>query len=212
MATSSGKMIGIIDYGMGNLQSVKNALDSLDIPSAILQTPEEAGACDRLILPGVGAFGHAIANLKKAGWIEPIRQWAEEGKPFLGICLGMQLLAERGTEFGDNDGLCLIPGLISHLEAGSLVVPHMGWNSLKSMSPHPILQDVAEDADVYFVHSFVFRTDPQNVIAWCDYGERFAAIVAKGSVVGTQFHPEKSQGPGLAILKSFALWQPALVS
>lgn len=202
-------MIGIIDYGMGNLQSVQNALDSLDIASAILESPEDAGSCDRLILPGVGAFGHAIANLKKAGWIEPIRSWAAEGKPFLGICLGMQLLAEKGTEFGDNEGLGLIPGLISHLEAGTLVVPHMGWNSLSQISSHPVLQGVAEGSDVYFVHSFAFRTEPEHVAAWCDYGERFAAIVAKGSVIGTQFHPEKSQAPGLAILRAFASWNPS---
>jgi glutamine amidotransferase len=202
-------MIGIIDYGMGNLQSVQNALDSLDIASAILESPEDAGSCDRLILPGVGAFGHAIANLKKAGWIEPIRSWAADGKPFLGICLGMQLLAEKGTEFGDNEGLGLIPGLISHLEAGTLVVPHMGWNSLSQISSHPVLQGVAEGSDVYFVHSFAFRTESEHVAAWCDYGERFAAIVAKGSVIGTQFHPEKSQAPGLAILRAFASWNPS---
>lgn len=201
-------MIGIIDYGLGNLQSVQNALASLELTSEIIDDPSQAEGHDRLILPGVGAFGHAMTNLRKKQWETFLRAWAEDQKPLLGICLGMQLLGERGLEFGDNEGLGLIPGLISLLETEK-VVPHMGWNSLIDIRlEHPVLSQLKEGDDVYFVHSYAFRTEPGNVLAWCDYGEKFPAIVGSGSVIGTQFHPEKSQVPGLSILKAFASWQP----
>lgn len=199
-------MIGIIDYGMGNLSSVANALDHLEIPNRLLESPNQMVECDRVILPGVGAFGRAMENLNARGWVDVIQGWAEDGKPLLGICLGMQLLADESTEFGLTKGLGLIPGRVDLMVPEGLVVPHMGWNSLSVLQPHPVLAGVNQGDDVYFVHSFALKDNRDCWLATADYGGEVPAVIGKGSVVGTQFHPEKSLAPGLAILKAFSEW------
>ena len=199
-------MIGIIDYGMGNLSSVENALRHLGLPSSLLSTPDEMARCQRVILPGVGAFGRAMENLTAGGWLSPIQAWAAQGRPLLGICLGMQLLAEESTEFGLTKGLCLLPGRIDLMKPEGLVVPHMGWNSLHLLRDHPLLKGVKEGDDVYFVHSYALQGGEESWLATAEYGGVVPAIVGIGSVAGCQFHPEKSLVPGLAILAAFSEW------
>lgn len=202
-------MIGIIDYGMGNLSSVANALDHLETPNQLLESPDQMVDCDRIILPGVGAFGRAMENLTSRGWVDAIRTWADEQKPLLGICLGMQLLVEESTEFGLTKGLGLIKGRVDLMTPEGLVVPHMGWNSLKIVKNHPLLNEVKEGDDVYFVHSFALKDNRDAWLATSDYGGPVPAVIGRGSVAGTQFHPEKSLAPGLTILKSFSTWDGA---
>jgi imidazole glycerol-phosphate synthase subunit HisH len=199
-------VIGIIDYGMGNLSSVANALDHLEIPNRLLESPNQMVECDRVILPGVGAFGRAMENLHAGGWVDVVRGWAGEGKPLLGICLGMQLLVDESTEFGLTKGLGLISGRVDLMTPEDLVVPHMGWNSLSVLQPHPVLAGVNQGDDVYFVHSFALQDNRDCWLATADYGGEVPAVIGKGSVVGTQFHPEKSLAPGLAILQAFSEW------
>lgn len=200
-------MIGIIDYGMGNLSSVENALRHLDLPSRLLSTPDEMADCDRIILPGVGAFGRAMENLTAGGWVSPVQDWAAQGRPLLGICLGMQLLAEESTEFGLTKGLSLLPGRIDLMKPEGLVVPHMGWNSLHLVRAHPLLNGVKEGDDVYFVHSYALEGGEDVWLATAEYGGTVPAVVGQGSVAGCQFHPEKSLVPGLAILSAFGVWE-----
>lgn len=199
-------MIGIIDYGMGNLSSVANALEHLGVTNRLLESPDQMVECDQVILPGVGAFSRAMENLTAGGWVDAVTDWAGEGKPLLGICLGMQLLLEESTEFGLTKGLGLIPGKVDLMTPEGLVVPHMGWNSLSILKHHPVLSGVDEGDDVYFVHSFALKDNRDCWLATADYGGKVPAVIGKGSVVGTQFHPEKSLAPGLAILKAFSVW------
>lgn len=199
-------MIGIIDYGMGNLSSVQNALKHLEIESRILSAPDQMTGCQRIILPGVGAFGKAMENLSSGGWTDPIGQWAEKGRPLLGICLGMQLLCEESTEFGLTKGLALLPGRVDLMRPEGLTIPHMGWNSLHIVKPHPLLAGVHEGDDVYFVHSYALEGQEDVWLATAEYGSRVPAVIGRGSVAGCQFHPEKSLKPGLAILRAFSDW------
>lgn len=194
-------MIAIIDYGAGNLFSVKNALEFIGEQSVITDDPAVMERADGLILPGVGAFPDAMRMLRAAGLPEVIRRLSGE-KPLLGICLGMQLLFERGREFEETQGLGLIPGEVVPLRT-CLKVPHMGYNELEWGVPSPLLEGLREKACVYFVHSFMADTDPQYVAAYCGYGGRVPALVQKGCVFGAQFHPEKSGEVGLTILKNF---------
>jgi imidazole glycerol-phosphate synthase subunit HisH len=205
-------MVGIIDYGMGNLSSVQNALASLGSQSEVFGDPTSLSRFDRVILPGVGAFGQASANLLREGWVGPVRGWVAAGKPLLGICLGMQLFAERGLEFGDHKGLGLVQGVVDLMAPSGLAVPHMGWNSLRVVRPHPLLEGMQEGDDVYFVHSYAFQPGLLDAVAVCDYGGEFPAVVAKGSAFGCQFHPEKSQSPGLEILDRFLVWDGSWLS
>lgn len=197
-------MTAIIDYGAGNLFSVKNALDFLGIENKITKDPDDLRSADRLILPGVGAFPDAMRMLNESGLVEVIRQEVKK-KPLLGICLGMQMLFEKGYEFGETDGLGLIPGSVKLMHpAGDLPVPHIGWNSLEFNEPCKLL-DKCENGDyVYFVHSFAAECDSRNVVAYCDYGMKIPALVFEGNVYGAQFHPEKSGDTGLNILRCFA--------
>ena len=200
-------MIAIIDYGMGNLKSVWNALDSVAIKGVIVSDPAELAHYDRAILPGVGAFAKAMDNLNSTGFTEAIKVFVAQEKPFMGICLGMQLLAEKGFEFGERDGLGLIDGSVKIFDLPrEYLVPHVGWNDIVHKRSHPCLQGVKKAVDFYFVHSFIVDTENDNVIAECDYGRPFPAIVGKGSVIGCQFHPEKSQAAGLDILENFSQW------
>jgi glutamine amidotransferase len=197
-------MIAIIDYGMGNLFSVKNALDFIGVPSEITREPASLARADGMILPGVGAFPAAMRELSRSGLTQPIREQAKK-KPLLGICLGMQMLFERGYEFEECEGLGLIDGEIRLLKTGGLKIPHIGWNALSFQNPCPLLDGVDEGAYVYFVHSFVAHTRDENIAAYTVYGEKVPALVCKGNVFGAQFHPEKSSSEGLAMLKNFSL-------
>lgn len=197
-------MTAIIDYGAGNLFSVKNALDFLGIENKITNNPDDLRSADRLILPGVGAFPDAMRMLNESGLVEVIKEEVQK-KPLLGICLGMQMLFEKGYEFGETDGLGLIPGSVKLMHpAGELPVPHIGWNSLEFNEPCKLLDKCENGEYVYFVHSFAAECDSKNVAAYCDYGMKVPALVFEGNVYGAQFHPEKSGDTGLNILRCFA--------
>lgn len=202
-------MIGIIDYGMGNLHSVSKALERLDAPYFISEKVDELAKADGLILPGVGSFRDAMEILRRDGLAEFVVSWAKEGKPLLGICLGMQLLFEESEENGITEGLSLLPGVVRRFkgvteDGEKYKVPHMGWNNLTFQDPeHPLLQNV-EEGHVYFVHSYVVQTEADHVVlASADYDVEVPAVVGRGNVMGTQFHPEKSSAIGMSILKNF---------
>ena len=197
-------MIGIIDYNMGNLQSVKNSCEFLGAETIIIKNTNDFEKCSRLILPGVGSFREGMHQLDVLGLAAPLKKAAfEDKKPLLGICLGMQLLAEEGTEGGETQGLGLIPGRVERFEEKDLRIPHMGWNNIKSVQENPLVSD-SMNVDYYFVHSYYFNAKSQEyVIATCDYGFSFPCIVGKDSVWGVQFHPEKSHQYGLKLLKNF---------
>ena len=194
-------MIAIIDYGAGNLFSVKNALNALGQDSVFTKDPEEIRAADKLSLPGVGAFPDAMDKLTACGLIPVIREQAEQ-KPLLGICLGMQMLFEQSEEFGETAGLGLIPGRVVPIET-SYKIPHMGWNELVIPRESKLLYGIKPGEFVYFVHSFAAKTPMEYVSAYCEYGTVIPALVEKENVYGAQFHPEKSGRAGLTILKNF---------
>ncbi len=194
-------MTAIIDYGAGNLFSVKNALDFLGIENKITNKAEDLRAADRLILPGVGAFPDAMKMLNESGLVGVIKEEVQK-KPLLGICLGMQMLFEKGYEFAETEGLGLIKGSVKLMTPKNLAVPHMGWNELELNNPCKLLENGGEY--VYFVHSYAADCPNENVSAYCDYGMKVPALVFSGNVFGAQFHPEKSGEAGLAILKRFA--------
>lgn len=197
-------MTAIIDYGAGNLFSVKNALDFLGVENIITKNPDDLIAADRLILPGVGAFPDAMRMLNESGLVEVIKEQVQK-KPLLGICLGMQMLFEKGYEFGETDGLGLIKGSVKLMHPeGNLPVPHIGWNALEKNEPCRLLDRCADGEYVYFVHSFAAECDSKNIAAYCDYGMKVPALVFEGNVYGAQFHPEKSGEVGLDILRCFA--------
>nr|WP_296009745.1 imidazole glycerol phosphate synthase subunit HisH [uncultured Blautia sp.] len=196
-------MIAIIDYGAGNLFSVKNALDFLKIENCVAKDPETIRQADAMILPGVGAFPDAMEMLERKGMVSVICEEAGK-KPLLGICLGMQLLFESSSEFGTTKGLGLIPGKVIKIDSHGLKIPHMGWNDLKVLHPCAVTEEMAEDTYVYFVHSFRADTEEENISCYTEYGERIPALVHRGFVYGAQYHPEKSGEAGLKMLKNFA--------
>ena len=201
--------VGIIDYGMGNLHSVKNALDFIGAESFVSDDVNKLEGADRLILPGVGAFPDAMKTLNESGLSGFIREQAQK-KPLLGICLGMQLLFDKSWEFGECEGLGLIPGEVIKLTAAehdrSYKIPHMGWNCLVCDNPSPILEGLGDEMYVYFVHSYkAVPSERKYLIAHTEYGEEIAAVVQRGNVYGCQFHPEKSEKLGLNIIKNFTL-------
>ena len=196
-------MIAIIDYGAGNIFSVKNALDYLGLESALVSDEKSVREADAVILPGVGAFPAAMEKLRATGLIGTIKTEAAR-KPFLGICLGMQLIFDKGYEFGECDGLGLIAGSVRRMEAPGLIIPHMGWNKLEKLNDCPLLENVGDNEYVYFVHSYKVDCDDSNIAAYSEYGGRVPALVYDGKYVyGAQFHPEKSGETGLKILRSF---------
>ena len=200
-------MIGIIDYGMGNLFSVSKALERLNTPYFISEDKEELLKADALILPGVGAFKDAMTKLKETGLSDMILSFVDTGKPLLGICLGMQLLFEESEEFGKSEGLKLLPGRIVRfpgvMENGeSYKVPHMGWNKIHFKKDSSVKNDL-EDDYVYFVHSYYAETKEEVVIASCSYDKEVPAVVGIGNVYGMQFHPEKSSKLGMRLLSNF---------
>ena len=194
-------MTAIIDYGAGNLFSVKNALDYLGIENKVTKKAEDLRAADRLILPGVGAFPDAMRMLGESGLVEVIKEEVQK-KPLLGICLGMQMLFEKGYEFEETDGLGLIKGSVNLMTPENLPIPHIGWNELELNKPCKLLEKGGEY--VYFVHSYAADCPSENVAAYCDYGMKVPALVFNGNVYGAQFHPEKSGDTGLEMLKKFA--------
>lgn len=203
-------MIGIVDYGVGNLASVRNAFDHLGFDAAVCKSPEQLKDFQRVVLPGVGSFRVAMDLLNSAGWAPVLRDYASTGRPLLGICLGMQLLFDQGDEHGPSAGLGLIPGQVIRLSPQSPNrIPHVGWNSLSRIQSHALFRGVKPQVDFYFVHSFhCVPENDGNVIATCDYGGEFVAAVAKSNVAGMQFHPEKSQPSGMRILENFVEWEP----
>ena len=197
-------MITIIDYGAGNLFSVQNALNYLGFENKITSDKQEIIDADRLILPGVGAFGDAMDKLNKSGLVDTIKSEAVK-KPFLGICLGMQLLFEKSFEFGEHEGLALIKGSVKLMKPeGDLAIPQMGWNALEYNRDCPLLKGIGEGQYVYFVHSYAADCAGDDVYAYVDYGGKVPALVGSGYVYGAQFHPEKSGETGLEILRNFA--------
>jgi glutamine amidotransferase len=204
------KKVAIVDYGMGNVASVGKALAVLGSNAVVISRPQQLGPSGYLILPGVGSFADGMRHLSDVGWVEAIREHTlVREKPLLGICLGMQLLStwgDEGAASGGVGGLNLIPGEIQHLRnlGCALRVPHVGWDSVSANGGLELLSGVPVDTDFYFVHSYAFKAeDMADVFATCDYGATFAAIIGRGYVWGTQFHPEKSSSAGLRVLKNF---------
>ena len=199
-------MIAIIDYGVGNLYSLSHSLSFLGIENKVTRDPDEIQAADKIILPGVGAFGDARQKLRETGMDTLVKQKAKAGAPLLGICLGMQLLFEKSYEYGEHEGLSLLPGEICPLKEdipGSLKVPHIGWNGLHILGDSPLLRGVQEGDSVYYVHSFYAKGAGDAVKAASEYGVMVPGLVQRGNVFGAQFHPEKSGPVGLNILKAF---------
>lgn len=202
-------MIGILDYGMGNLRSVRKAFQHLGETAELIASPEGLRGLDRLVIPGVGAFPDAMAHLAKQGLDQAIEEFAQTGKPVLGICLGMQVLFDEGEEFGRHAGLKLIPGRVVRFQAGAGKIPHIGWNEVSVKQSAPWMGDAAAGGSFYFVHSFhcVPREDAV-VVGTTDYGGLFASAVQRDNLAAVQFHPEKSQAVGLKLLAGFAAWRP----
>ena len=199
-------MIAIIDYGAGNLFSLASSLAHIGAEAEVTDDIGKIRQADRLILPGVGAFGDAIDELRSRGLDKVICEEARAGKPLMGICLGMQLLFERSLEYGDHEGLGLIRGTVRPLEGyipEGYKIPQIGWNSLTFYGEHPVFEDVPEGSFVYFVHSYYGDADKSQLAASCEYGKTVTAAVASGSVIGCQFHPEKRGDVGMQILKNF---------
>lgn len=196
-------MIAIVDYGAGNIFSVKNAMDYLGLPAELTSKADEIRNADGIILPGVGAFPWAMEMLTQSGLVGVIREEAVK-KPFLGICLGMQLIFSKGYEFEETDGLGLIDGEVKLMTPDGLSIPHIGWNKLEKNRECALLNGLGDDEYVYFVHSYAAQCADENIAAYCEYGNRVTALVNSGTVYGAQFHPEKSGKTGLKILSNFA--------
>src|SRR5210317_1194229 len=196
---------------MGNLRSVGKAFEKLGFDARVSNNPDDLLTTDKVVLPGVGAFKDCITNLRDGGFVEPLLQHVEAGKPLLGICVGMQMLFDESEEFGRHKGLGLIPGKVTRFPAGMeergerLKVPHMGWNTIQIQRPAPLFKDTAEGSYVYFVHSYYCAADnPDDVAASCRYGDIvFTAAIWRDNLMATQFHPEKSQDVGLKIFENF---------
>jgi len=211
--------VAIVDYGSGNLRSAAKAFEraavEAEVPATISVTADaaEVAAADRIVLPGVGAFADCRRGLDAVpGMVEALEKTVRAaGRPFLGICVGLQLMAERGLEFGAHPGLGWIAGDVAALAPAdpTLKIPHMGWNTLRLLGQHPVLAGIADGAHAYFVHSFaLFPRDPAVRLAVADYGGAVTAMIARDNMVGTQFHPEKSQAIGLHLIANFLKWRP----
>jgi glutamine amidotransferase len=199
-------MIAVIDYGMGNLRSVQKGFEKVGFDAVVTSDIKTIESASRIVLPGVGAFTDCMNNLEGRGLVEPVIRAIEKGKPFLGICLGLQLLFEESEEFGNRKGLGLVKGKVKRFPKGELKVPHMGWNSIKKVKDTPLLADLADDSYLYFVHSYYVLPDEDVTATTTDYGMEFTSSIVKDNIFACQFHPEKSQADGLKILKAFGGW------
>ena len=200
-------MIAIVDYGVGNLFSLNCSLQAIGADSIVTADPIVLAAADKIILPGVGAFEDAANKLRQSGLADLLKSLAASGKPLMGICLGMQMLFDKSYEYGEHEGLGLIPGAvrpIADVIPADFKIPHIGWNALRIRQAHPLFRYIQDGDCVYFVHSFYAADCDEAVIADAEYGAYLTAAVAKGNVMGCQFHPEKSGNVGLAILRAFA--------
>ena len=204
-AASTGPgLIGIVDYGMGNLRSVEKALQAVGARTRFVTAPSELDGIQGLVLPGVGAFTDCVANLQATGLWEPIQAWIAADKPFFGICLGYQMLFDGSEEGPGVSGLGVFQGQVVHFPKTELKVPQMGWNGVHIVKPSAFTEGVVEDDHVYFVHSYYPRPADQSLVAMTtEYGLPFASAVGRGNLFATQFHPEKSQRVGLRLLKNF---------
>lgn len=203
-------MIALIDYGVGNLFSLRSSLNAVGADVTVTSDPEVIRAADKIILPGVGAFGDAADKLRSTGLDRVIVEEVRGGKKIFGICLGMQLLFERSFEYGEHQGLGLLKGSVVPMEGripAELKIPHIGWNALITKKEHPIFKYVKNGDCVYFVHSYYATDCDDSLLATAEYGEELTAAAAWGNVSGTQFHPEKSGEVGLSILRAFAEWE-----
>ena len=200
--------IAIIDYGIGNLRSVEKAFAATGCDAKVTGAPDELRRAERLVLPGVGAFGRCMQALTKRKLDVIVREHVQQGTPLLGVCVGMQMLFDDSEEYGLTRGLGLIPGHVRRFE-DELVVPHVGWNQIRQRRSHPLFEGIADDSFFYFVHSFFCQSRNDNTaIGETDYGITYASVVADKNVCGVQFHPEKSQTVGLRMLENFAKWIP----
>jgi imidazole glycerol-phosphate synthase subunit HisH len=211
--------VAIVDYGSGNLRSAAKAFERAARESGtndrvmVTSSPAEVAAADRIVLPGVGAFADCRAGLYAVpGMVDTLqREVIERGKPFLGICVGMQLMATRGVEYGIHAGLDWIAGDVVRIEPGAshLKIPHMGWNELLDLKPHKLLEGIRERDHAYFVHSFQLKTaSAETLLAITEYGGPVTAVIGRANLAGTQFHPEKSQATGLRLIANFLRWKP----
>lgn len=212
-------MIAIVDYGMGNLRSVCNAFEAVGHPAVVTRDRRVIGDASHVVLPGVGAFGDCMANLVRYDLVDSITRTIQSGKPFLGICLGLQLLFTESDEFGTHQGLNIVPGRVRRLPVaehvpqavppgGEVKIPHMGWNDIEIVRRAPLFQEVASGAHCYFVHSYVVEPADAGVVAsYTTYGGRFASSIWKDNLMACQFHPEKSQAVGLRLIKNFGDWK-----
>ncbi len=196
-------MIAVIDYGMGNLRSVEKAFEFLGYEARITESPEETTAASHLVLPGDAAFGDAMSNLRNRGWVDRIESHVDEGKPFLGICVGLQLMFDESEERGTHNGLGLLPGRVIRFSATERV-PQIGWNQIAIKQKSALFEGVPEGSFFYFVHSYYVDAAGKDCLATTDYGVEFTSIAGREKVFGVQFHPEKSQQVGLRLLRNFA--------
>jgi glutamine amidotransferase len=197
-------MIALVDYGVGNLRSVEKALLAVGAPVRLTSDPAVIESADRVVLPGVGAFGDGLAGLHRRNLVEPLQRLAARGASLLGICLGMQLLFESSDELGVHPGLGLLPGHVRRFPAGGMKVPHTGWNQLEVQQETQLLQGIQPGDYAYFNHAYYCQpAEASDILASTSYGLPFASVVGRGNLYGVQFHPEKSQGVGLQILRNF---------
>jgi len=200
-------MVGVIDYGRGNLRSVINSLKAIGVEAKLVDMPEDLGEIDKLIFPGVGAFKDCMNFLESRKMDTAILKYIESGKLFLGICLGFQVLFEKSEEFGTQEGLGIFKGRVRKF-SGKQKVPHMGWNNIQIKKSNQLLSDIADGTYFYFVHSYFVEPEEEDVVSCLtSYGDNFLSMVGKDNVFGTQFHPEKSQIHGLKILKNFIAYK-----
>lgn len=206
MSSTPRPRIAVVDYGAGNLRSVARALQASGAETVVTDRPSDLVAAHGVVLPGVGAAGSAMRGLAERGLIDPVREVVASGKPFLGVCLGLQVLMSWSDENGGVECLGVVPGRVSRLPEG-LKVPHIGWNQVQRRHDHRLFDEIADGANFYFVHSYaVVPEDPADVVSVTEYGVEFASAVARNNVVATQFHPEKSSTAGLRVYRNFAAW------
>lgn len=205
VAPTVAPIVAVVDYGMGNLRSAQKGLEKVGVRAVVSSDPGFVAEADGVVLPGVGAFKDCMDNLRSAGLVDPIQDAIASSKPFLGICVGMQLLLTVSEEFGTHEGLGAVPGKVVRFPRDKeLKVPHMGWNRLHQAGGSPLFEDVPEGAFFYFVHSYYAVPESDSAVGgWTDYGVRFCSAISRGNLFATQFHPEKSHEHGLKILENF---------